>query len=95
VRTVEILVNNPSGLHARPATLFSEAASRFTARITVENLDRGKPPADAKSILMLLTAGVSGGQRISLVAEGPDEAEAIETLTRLIEAGLGEAPATT
>lgn len=90
MQSVEIAVRNQSGLHARPATLFTQAAARFTARITVENLDRGKPPVDAKSVLLLLTAGVSQGNRIRLAADGPDEAAALETIVELIESGLGE-----
>jgi phosphotransferase system HPr (HPr) family protein len=92
MRTVEVVVTNPSGLHARPATLFTRMAGEFEARITVENLDRGKGPVDAKSILMLLTAGVSRDHRIRLAADGADEDAAIEALTGLIESGLGEAP---
>ena len=90
MRSVEIVLRNPSGLHARPATLFTEAAARFTAKIAVENLTRGKGPVDAKSMLMLLTAGVSKGHRIRVVAEGPDEDAAIDSLVGLIESGLGE-----
>lgn len=90
MRVIEIVVHNPSGLHARPATLFTQGAGRFASRITVENLDRGKGPVDAKSILLLLTAGVSGGHRIRLAADGPDEDAAIDTLVGMIEEGLGE-----
>jgi phosphotransferase system HPr (HPr) family protein len=90
MRSVEIVVRNPSGLHARPATLFTQGAARFASRITVENLDRGKGPVDAKSILLLLTAGVSGGHRIRLSADGPDEDAAIDTLVAMIDEGLGE-----
>jgi phosphotransferase system HPr (HPr) family protein len=90
VRSVEIVVANPSGLHARPAALFTQAAARFGSRITVENLDRGKGPVDAKSILFLLTAAVSRDQRIRLTADGPDEDAALDTLVTLIEGGLGE-----
>lgn len=90
MRSVEIVVRNPSGLHARPATLFTQGAGRFASKITVENLDRGKGPVDAKSILFLLTAGVSGGHRIRLAADGPDEDAAIDTLVGMIEDGLGE-----
>jgi len=90
MRSVELVLTNPSGLHARPATLFSEAAAQYAARITVENLTRGKGPVDAKSILLLLTAGVSRDHRIRLVANGSDEDEAVEALVRLIESGLGE-----
>ncbi|MEX2183596.1 MAG: HPr family phosphocarrier protein [Chloroflexota bacterium] len=94
MRSVEVVVSNPSGLHARPATEFTQLAAQFQARITVENLDRGKAPVDAKSILMLLTAGVSRDHRIRLVADGPDEDAAIDALQELIAAGLGESTST-
>lgn len=93
VRSIELVVRNPSGLHARPATLFTQKAAEFGARITVQNLDRGKGPVDAKSVLMLLTAGVSRDHRIRLTADGADEEMAIRALTELIESGLGEPPA--
>ena len=80
MRSVEIVMRNPSGLHARPATLFTEAAAGFAAKVTVENLTRGKSPVDAKSMLMLLTAGVSKDHRIRLVADGPDEQKPVVLL---------------
>jgi phosphocarrier protein FPr len=88
--TVELQVVNKSGLHARPANLLVETAAGFKSRITVENLDRGSRAVDAKSILMLLTAGVQRGHRIRLSAEGEDEDRAIETLSELVRSGLGE-----
>jgi phosphotransferase system HPr (HPr) family protein len=88
--SIELVVPNPSGLHARPATVFSQAAAGFAARITVENVDRGTPPVDAKSVLMLLTAGVSRGHRVRLSAEGPDADAALAVLAELIGSGLGE-----
>jgi phosphotransferase system HPr (HPr) family protein len=87
---VELAVVNRSGLHARPASLLVETAAGFRSRITVENLDRGGRPVDAKSILLLLTAGVQRGHRIRLSADGEDENEAIEALSDLIRTGLGE-----
>ena len=90
MRSVNLVVSNPSGLHARPATLFTEAAASFTSQITVENLSRGKDPVDAKSTLLLLTAGVSRGHEVRLVAEGPDEDKAIDALVALVDSGLGE-----
>ncbi|MFZ5853520.1 MAG: HPr family phosphocarrier protein [Chloroflexota bacterium] len=93
MRTLELTVINPSGLHARPASLFVETAARFASRITIENLDRAGRPVDAKSILMLLTAGVQRGHRIRLSADGPDEEEALAALRDLVEAGLGEGSA--
>jgi phosphocarrier protein HPr len=93
MRSVELVVRNASGLHARPATLFTEAAATFVSKVTVENLSRGKPPVDAKSTLMLLTAGVARDHRIRLAADGPDEEAAIERLVELVASGLGEPPA--
>lgn len=90
MRTTDITVRNRSGLHARPANIFVESAAGFASRITVENLDRGSRQVDAKSILMLLTAGVQCGHRIRLTADGPDEVEAIAALEALVESGLGE-----
>ena len=89
---VELQVTNPSGLHARPATRFVEAAAGFASRVTVENLDRGSRAVDAKSILMLLTIGVVSGHRIRITADGPDADAAVETLRALVASGLGEAP---
>jgi phosphocarrier protein len=93
MRSLELVVTNPSGLHARPATLFTETAAAFSSRITIENIDRGKGPVDAKSILMLLTTGVSRDQRVRLTADGPDEEDALAALAALVESGLGEAAA--
>jgi phosphocarrier protein len=92
VQSIELTVKNPSGLHARPASLFSAAAAGFISSVTVENLTRGKGPVDAKSTLLLLTAGVSSGHEVRLVADGADEEAAIDALVELIESGIGEPP---
>ncbi len=90
----ELEIRNAHGLHARPAALFVQTASRFQARITLENLDRPGKAIDAKSIMSVLTAGVHAGGRIALQAEGADAAQAIEALTALIEGGIGESERT-
>jgi phosphotransferase system HPr (HPr) family protein len=90
MQTVELTLRNASGLHARPAAVFVQAAARFTSKITIENLDRATRPVDAKSILLVLTTGVGRGQRVRVTADGPDEAEAIGALEAVIRAGLGE-----
>jgi len=90
MQTVEIVVPNPSGIHARPATLFVQTAARFSSKVTIENLDRGGRAVNAKSLLMVLSAGVSRGHRIRIAAEGQDEAEAISALETAVASGLGE-----
>jgi phosphotransferase system HPr (HPr) family protein len=91
MRSIETTVRNPSGIHARPGALFVRTAAGFGSRITLENLDRGTAPVDAKSILSVMQAGVGRGQRIRLTAEGEDEETALAALDALIRDGLGEA----
>jgi phosphotransferase system HPr (HPr) family protein len=81
----EIVVRNKVGLHARPAALFVKTAGRYKSRLSVENLTSGKPPANAKSILSLLSCGVSQNNLIRITAEGSDETEALAALVGLIE----------
>jgi phosphotransferase system HPr (HPr) family protein len=83
-------IRNPSGLHARPAALFVRSAGVYRASIRVSNTTRGTGPADAKSILAILSLGVSRGHEVELSAEGDDADEAMLALERLIESGIGE-----
>ncbi len=86
----EAVILNPSGLHARPAATFVAAAGKFSSKIRIRNLDTNSGPVNAKSILMLLSLAMGRGVRVELSADGPDEAEAMETLVGLIKSGCGE-----
>ena len=88
--SLELQVDNPSGLHARPAAAFVRAASTFQSDIRVANLTTGSEPVTAKSIIGVLGLGVQRGHRIRLLVEGADEGSAAEALRALVEAGLGE-----
>jgi phosphotransferase system HPr (HPr) family protein len=90
MRTVELEIRNPSGLHARPAAVFVKAAAGFRSTVTVENLDRGTAPVNAKSIISFLGGGIAKGHTVRIAAEGEDEDAAIEALQGLVESGLGE-----
>jgi phosphotransferase system HPr (HPr) family protein len=87
---ISILVNHTVGLHARPAALFVQAANRFRAAVRVRNLTTGGEGVDAKSILGVLTLGVLRGHEILVSAEGPDEAQVVDTLRALVEGNFGE-----
>ena len=91
MRTTERTVLNPSGLHARPAAMFVRTAAGFRSKVTLENLERGTAAVDAKSILMVMGAGVSKGHRIRVTADGADEDDAITTIEAFIDGGMGEA----
>lgn len=80
-------VRGRMGLHARPAAQFVKTASGFTSAITVRNLTRGGPSANAKSIIEVLGLGVECGHTISVSAEGKDRVQALDALRELVERG--------
>ncbi len=86
----EIVVRHKVGLHARPAAQFVKTAARFKSSVTVSNLSKGTPPANAKSILSVLSAAVQVSDRIRLIADGADEETAIAALCELIDSNFGE-----
>ena len=85
--TQEIIVNNEVGLHARPATFFIQKANEFKSGIWVEKDDRR---VNAKSLLGVLSLGITKGSTITISAEGPDEEEAVNALCALIAENFGE-----
>ena len=83
----EAVVNNQVGLHARPATFFIQKANEFKSSIWVEKDER---KVNAKSLLGVLSLGIVKGTPIKLIADGPDEKEAVESLVELVESGFAE-----
>ncbi len=88
--TGEAIIKNKTGLHARPAATFATAAAKFKARISVKNLDTDSSEANAKSIVSVLTLGMSKDTKIRITADGEDAEEAICMLLSLINSGFGE-----
>lgn len=82
-----VIINNVSGLHARPASIFVSTAGKFKSDIKIIE---GENVINGKSIIAVLSAGIKQGTEISIVAEGEDETEAISKLVELVESGLGE-----
>ena len=83
----ETVVNNKVGLFARPATFFIQKANEFKCSIWVEKDDRR---VNAKSLLGVLSMGIMDGSTISLIADGVDEAEALDALAELISSASAE-----
>ena len=77
----EVLVQNKAGLHARPATFFIQKANEYKSTIWVEKEERR---VNAKSLLGILSLGITKGTTINLIADGPDEEEAVAALVELI-----------
>lgn len=81
-------IQNATGIHARPASVFVQKASSFKSKIQIKA--KGKT-VDAKSILMIMSMGLVKGTEITLVADGPDEAAAVDALKALVDSKFGEA----
>ena len=85
--TQKTTINNPTGLHLRPAGLFCKTAVQFKSKISFQFKDI---TANAKSVLSVLGACIKRGDEIELICEGEDENEALEAMVKIIEDGLGE-----
>ncbi len=86
-RSIEITLTNELGLHARPAAMLVQQASKFKSRIQIEKDDR---KANAKSIVEVLSLGAERGDKIKIIAEGEDSAEALKSLEELVKSNFGE-----
>jgi phosphocarrier protein FPr len=87
MKQLDLIIQNPTGLHARPAAVFVNTAKQFQANIRVQH---GPKKANAKSVISVLTLGVERGGQICISADGPDEEEALAVLKAAVESGLGD-----
>jgi phosphotransferase system HPr (HPr) family protein len=84
---VNLTIRNKVGLHARPAALFVQTAGKFKSTITVKN---GDLRANGKSILNVLTLGVTSGSVVTVIADGEDAEQALKALEELNAGNFGE-----
>jgi phosphotransferase system HPr (HPr) family protein len=82
-----VTLQNPTGLHARPAKIFAQAAAAAPADVTVTKDGR---EVNGKSVLSVLTLDCHQGDQIVIRTEGEGANSALEELVRLVESGLGE-----
>ncbi|MCL2044786.1 MAG: HPr family phosphocarrier protein [Oscillospiraceae bacterium] len=75
------------GLHARPATFLIQKANEFKSSIWIEKDERR---VNAKSLLGVLSLGVAKDMTINIIADGPDEVTAVDTLCELISSDFEE-----
>ncbi len=80
--TKEVLVKNATGLHARPATLLVKKASSFKSDVSIEFNGR---KANVKSLIGVLSLGVTKNSTVKVIASGDDESLAVEEVVKLIE----------
>jgi len=79
--TREVIVSNPKGLHARPATLLVRKAASFKSDIGIQYLGK---KANIKSLIGILSLGVGPNTTVNVIANGDDEKLALEEIIKLI-----------
>lgn len=83
MKEISVLVVDPVGLHARPATVAVNAASKFKSEIKVSFKDK---TVNMKSIMGVMSLGIPTQSEIRIMAEGEDEEEAIKSIEEILKA---------
>lgn len=83
----EVVINNQIGLRARPATFFIQKANEFKCSIQVEREERR---VNAKSLLGVLSLGIVNGTKVTIIADGVDEDEALLALSELVGSNFSD-----
>ena len=87
MKQLEIVIHNPTGLHARPAKVLVKLAKQFMSDIKIQN---GEKIANAKSMVSVLTLGASKGTNVTVMVDGEDEELALAKIEAAIRSGLGD-----
>ena len=86
----EVKVTNRAGIHARPAAMIVQTASRYESKIM---LGKENEEINAKSIMGIITLGAGYDTVLTLSVDGPDEQEASDAVAGLFESRFQEEPA--
>jgi len=78
-------INNPNGIHARPAGLFVQKMQQFKSMVTVR---RDEQNVDGKKLFALMKLRAKFGQTLLITAEGEDEDIAIEAAREFLTENL-------
>ena len=74
-------INIPKGLEARPVALLVQVASQYESSIYVEIQEK---KVNALSIMGMMSLGLAEGEKITIIANGPDENDAVEAIDKYI-----------
>lgn len=85
--SARVTISNRLGMHARAAAKLVQICQEFEADVTLE---KDGEIVDAKSVISLLTLECPIGTEVTVSASGPDSADAVNAVRRLIEDKFGE-----
>lgn len=85
--TKSVKIQNPTGMHARPASMLVKEVKKYAAKV---RLNKNGKDFDPTSILSILSMGAKFGEEILISADGPDEAAATDGVAALFDSNFGE-----
>lgn len=85
MKTITYTIQDPIGIHARPAGLLVKEAKNYQSTITLKA--NGKS-ADVRKLMLIMQMGVKAGTEITITAEGPDEDAAIAGMEQFFKDNL-------
>ncbi|MGH8878063.1 MAG: HPr family phosphocarrier protein [Stackebrandtia sp.] len=85
-----VAIGSSSGLHARPAKLFVEAATAAAAEVHIGTA--GRRPVPARSLLAVLALGAKHGVEVTLTADGPEADGVLDELAAMLQRDLDAEP---
>ena len=88
MKTEQVTIKNKLGLHARAAAKLVSTASHFDAEV---KLQKGSHEVNGKSIMGVMMLAASKGSKINVIADGDDEAPALDAIIKLINNRFEEA----
>lgn len=81
----EIIIKNKTGLHARPAAVVVQKANEFGSEVFLE---KDGDRVNAKSIMGVMMLAAGEGSKITIIADGDDEGDAVKSISALLESDI-------
>jgi phosphotransferase system HPr (HPr) family protein len=86
--SVDVVFRDRYGLHPRSAMRIQQTVAGFKSKVTIASIESSGRPADASSMIALVSTGIRNVEKIRVTATGPDEDSTLEALRLLIENGV-------
>ena len=86
----KVTISNKLGMHARPAMIFVETASKFESQIKVCRSDQQSDCVDGQSIMQMMMLAATQGTQIEITAQGSDAQDAVSKLVALVNSNFQE-----
>ena len=77
----KIIIKLPTGLEARPVALLVQVASQYESKVFVESENKR---VNAKSIMGMMTLGLSAGEEVEVIVDGVDETDAMDNIEKYL-----------